>query len=258
MALRAALGFAARPLAVVGRRQVCARQPDLHARSRSLMRIGIAETANSVPLGVEAPPRAADQTRLRSTPTRRAIQKCPYSWTATRMPIATRNATMYPRIVMPVAAPTSIDSASPRRPSSASSTTTSSPSCRSSTPSTTSGIRTKPRRPARKAVPPPHSRRSVWPASATDSAAARASLSAGTARHRPALRSRGRAAATRSSDSTPEAIRSGQPSGTARSACACPDRPSCARIEPSTYSTSECTMLCGCTTTFAGSRAEHR
>ena len=34
-----------------------------------------------------------------------------------------------------------------------------------------------------------------------------------------------------------------------RSACACPATPSCASTEPSTYSTSECTMLCGCTTT---------
>ena len=96
--------------------------------------------------------------------------------------------------------------------------------------------------------PPPRSRRS-WPPDCVppDSAASRASLSAGNRPTSGASKSR-RAAATRSSDSTPDAILSGQPS-----ACAIGVRmsglPSWARIEPSTYSTSECTMLCGCTTT---------
>ena len=54
--------------------------------------------------------------------------------------------------------------------------------------------------------------------------------------------------ARRSSLPTPESMRSGQPSPTA-SAVRISGRPICARVEPSSNSTSACTRLCGCTTT---------
>ena len=54
--------------------------------------------------------------------------------------------------------------------------------------------------------------------------------------------------ASRSSPATPDSIRCGQPRPTA-SEVRMSGRPSWARVEPSTNSTSECTRLCGCTST---------
>ena len=154
---------------------------------------------------------------------------------------------------LPRPTPASIASASSRAQRSASSTaarpTAGRSSCRSSTrlndardaeearaaaeecrPPPPRSPRSGPPAPCRRRPPPPA--RAAGPGSAPGPAASKSS----------------RATAARSSDCTPEAMRSGQPS-----ACAIGVRmsglPSWARIEPSTYSTSECTMLCGCTTT---------
>ena len=64
----------------------------------------------------------------------------------------------------------------------------------------------------------------------------------------PAARSRAARSARRSSDCTPEATRSGHASACAMGVLMS-GAPSCASSEPSAYSTSECTRLCGCTTT---------
>ena len=71
----------------------------------------------------------------------------------------------------------------------------------------------------------------------------------------PALRNPGGRPAECRAILHPRRCRSGQPS-----ACAIGVRmsglPSCASIEPSMYSTSECTMLCGCTTTSTCARRQ--
>ena len=202
-------------------------------------------------------------------PRRRATQKCPNSCTATSTPIATRNAAIAIRISVGLSVESCTHSRcgqrSPPAPRGA-------PSRRlpAHPASELAGRALMPRqhpldhcRNVQESQPPLEKcgdRDFIGGIEHRRSRAAglgrgpRQRAAQGNARG-PAPRNRAAPPRTRSSDSTPEAMRSGQPS-----ACAIGVRmsglPSWASIDPSTYSTIECTMLCGCTTTSTCARRQ--